>query len=152
MIKLLPKSPDFITMQHFEDIEFSNCKSDAITFFFNPPEGWGNLNDCGLECDLEGVCVPFPCTGPKNTIFSFKNIKWTNGSENEPNALKDFSLIPHIATYTDQFPDCTKYDKINGHICQNNDLGILVWESQDPDSIDRSIQPIFLHYDNKTEH
>jgi hypothetical protein len=25
-------------------------------------------------------------------------------------------------------------------------MGILVWESQDPDSIDRSIQPIYINY------
>jgi hypothetical protein len=35
---------------------------------------------------------------------------------------------------------------INGHQCTNNDLGILVWESLDPDSIDRSIQPIYINY------
>jgi hypothetical protein len=118
-----------------------------MTFFFNPPEGWGNLNDCGLECDVDGSCVPFPCTGPKNTIFSFKNIKWTGGSESQAGVKENFSLIPNIPTYTDQFPDCDAMESINGHICTNNDLGILVWESQDPDSIDRSIQPIFMNYD-----
>jgi len=38
-----------------------------MTFFFEPPKAWANLADCG----------DYPCTGPKNTIFSFKNIKWT---------------------------------------------------------------------------
>jgi hypothetical protein len=31
-------------------------------------------------------------------------------------------------------------------MCTNNYLGILVWESQDPDSIDRSIQPVNITY------
>jgi hypothetical protein len=108
-----------------------------MTFFFNPPESWANLADCG----------DYPCTGPKNTIFSFKNIKWTGspGAE-QANALNDFSLIPWVKGYTDKFPDCTKMDSINGHICTNNDIGILVWESQDPDSIDRSIQPVYINY------
>jgi len=135
MIQLLKKSPDFITMQHFDNIEFINCESDALTYFFNPPQSWANLADCG----------DFPCTGPKNTIFSFTNIKWTGGKQGA-NALKDFSLIPDIKTYSDKFPDCTKFEKINGYQCTNNDLGILIWESLDPDSIDRSIQPIYIWY------
>jgi hypothetical protein len=54
--------------------------------------------------------------------------------------LADFNLIPTIPTYTENFPDCSeKLDSINGHLCTNNDMGILVWESEDPDSIDRSI-------------
>jgi hypothetical protein len=136
MIQLLPKSPDFITMQNFDSLEFINCDTKALTYFFDPPKKWANLADCG----------DYPCTGPKNTVFSFTNIKWT-GNEGDPNALEDFTLIPHTEGYTDQFPDCGPWDKnINGHVCTNNDLGILVWESQDPDSIDRSIQPIYINY------
>jgi len=134
MIQLLPKSPDFITLQHFEDLEFINCNAESLTYFFDPPQSWANLADCG----------DYPCTGPKNTIFSFKNIKWTGLTG--PNALTDFSVIPNIPGYTDQFPDCNAMTSINGHQCTNNDLGILVWESLDPDSIDRSIQPVYINY------
>jgi hypothetical protein len=48
-------------------------------------------------------------------------------------------------------------ESINGHICSDISdteklgVGILVWESQDPDSIDRSIQPIYIRYDEKEE-
>jgi len=35
---------------------------------------------------------------------------------------------------------------VNGHQCTNTNLGILVWESLDPDSIDRSIQPVYINY------
>lgn len=111
-----------------------------MTYFFDPPQAWANLADCG----------DFPCTGPKNTIFSFKNIKWVTKpgpKDAEGNELTDFSLIPNIPGYTTEFKDCSEYNKnLNGHICTNNDLGILVWESQDPDSIDRSIQPILIRY------
>jgi hypothetical protein len=110
-----------------------------MTYFFEPPEKWANLADCG----------DFPCTGPKNTIFSFTNIKWT-GLQGE-NALEDFTLIPTVPGYTDNFPDCKKVDGINGHLCTNNDLGILVWESMDPDSIDRSIQPIYINYNQEED-
>jgi len=60
-------APDYITLQHFEDLEFQNCESEALTFFAEPPRSWANLADCG----------DFPCTGPKNTLMVFKNIKWT---------------------------------------------------------------------------
>jgi hypothetical protein len=107
-----------------------------LTHFFDPPKKWANLADCG----------DFPCTGPKNTLFSFTNIKWTGIGESKDAkfAREDFTLIPTIPTYTENFPDCEKMESINGHICSNNDMGILVWESQDPDSIDRSIQPILI--------
>lgn len=91
MIKLLPKSPDYITLQHFDNIEFFNCVSDSMTYFFEPPLSWANLADCG----------DFPCTGPKNTMFSFTNIKWTGTSEGQPNTLENFVLIPSIPGYTD---------------------------------------------------
>lgn len=63
--------------------------------------------------------------------MSFTNIKWTGnkGRRLQDNALENFNLIPTIPTYTENFPDCTKMDSINGHICTNNDMGILVWES-----------------------
>jgi len=139
MIQLLPKSPDFITLQNFDNLEFDNCDPSAMTEFFDPPKKWANLADCG----------DFPCTGPKNTLFSFTNIKWTNvpTSEDAKFVKEDFTLIPTIETYTENFPDCEKMESINGHICTNNDMGILVWESQDPDSIDRSIQPILIRMD-----
>jgi len=89
-----------------------------MTEFFEPPQSWANLADCG----------DYPCTGPKNTVFSFSNIKWV-GNTKAANALENFTLIPKIETYTEQFPDCTAMEGINGHICTNNDLGILVWES-----------------------
>jgi hypothetical protein len=143
MIKLLEKSPDFITLQHFDNLEFDNCDPSAMTYFFNPPDKWANLADCG----------DYPCTGPKNTLFSFTNIKWTNipTSEDAKFVKEDFTLIPTIKTYTELVPDCEKMESINGHICTNNDMGILVWESQDPDSIDRSIQPILIRMDEKEE-
>jgi hypothetical protein len=102
-----------------------------MTYFFEPPQEWANLADCG----------DFPCTGPKNTIFSFTNTKWTG--KVPANALENFSLIPNVKDYSASFPDCTFVKAINGYRCTNNDLGILVWESNDADSIDRSIQPVY---------
>jgi hypothetical protein len=87
-------------------------------------------------------CGDFPCTGPKNTIMSFTNTKWTGKVPANP--LENFSLIPDIkGGYSASFPDCTQVEGMNGYRCTNNDLGILVFESNDADSIDRSMQPIY---------
>lgn len=65
-IKLNPKASDMIQMQQFENLRFHDSEFGAMTWFFEPPMSWANLADCG----------DFPCTGPKNTVMSFKNIQW----------------------------------------------------------------------------
>lgn len=100
---------------------------------------WANLADCG----------DYPCTGPKNTIFAFTNIQWINSPSESEFTLENFSLIPTIDDYTQYFPDCVAMPSINGHQCTNNDIGILVWESLDSDSIDRSIQPIYINFNEE---
>lgn len=55
-------------------------------------------------------------------------------------------MIPNIPTYADQFPTCTKMEKINGYYCETTGIGILLWESEDVDSLDRSVQPIYIQY------
>jgi hypothetical protein len=61
-------------MLQSDEIKFTNCDPNAMTYFFEPPQAWANLADCG----------DFPCTGPKNTIFSFKNIVWTGEGDSGP--------------------------------------------------------------------
>ena len=34
---------------------------------------------------------------------------------------------------------------MNGYYCTNDDLGILLFQSEDPDNLDRSMQPIYLN-------
>ena len=36
---------------------------------------------------------------------------------------------------------------MNGYLCVNDDMGILQFESQDADRMDRSMQPIYLERD-----
>jgi hypothetical protein len=39
----------------------------------------------------------------------------------------------------------------NAYMCNTDGLGILLWESEDPDSWDRSIQPIYYRFKEKKE-
>jgi hypothetical protein len=57
---------DSIPMHEFYDTKFVNCEEDALGWFFEPPKGWAIIKDCGN----------FPCTAPKNTIFSFRDTKF----------------------------------------------------------------------------
>ena len=99
-------------------MKFHNCEMKALTWFYEPPQGWANLADCG----------DFPCTGPKNTLFSFENTEWTGTTPED--ALTDFSLIPDVPEYSKYFPTCKPMlDEINGYICTTKTLGILLWES-----------------------
>ena len=40
----------------------------------SPFPGWANLEDCGN----------FPCTGPNNLLYSFKNSAWFGTTMNNP--------------------------------------------------------------------
>ena len=52
-----------------------DCEENSFAYFFDPPAGWANPTDCGN----------FPCTGPKNTIYDFKNVKFEGiGSKTIP--------------------------------------------------------------------
>jgi len=61
-----PTASDYIPMQEFEDIKFVNVDNRAMAYFYDPPQAWANIKDCG----------DFPCTAPKNTLYSFKRVKF----------------------------------------------------------------------------
>jgi len=53
-------------------------------------------------------------------------------------------MIPDVKGYTEHFKDCVPYAAWNGYLCDNKDLGILLFESEDDDKWDRSMQPIYI--------
>lgn len=63
VFELLASASDLIPMHEFYHSTFTNVDLDAIAYFFEPPQKWAIIKDCG----------EFPCTGPLNTLFSFKN-------------------------------------------------------------------------------
>ena len=44
---------------------------------------------------------------------------------------------------------CEKKDRWNAYICENKQLGVLLFESQDADRMDRSSQPLYIMDDDK---
>lgn len=90
---------------------------DAIAHFKDPLEWWANLDDCG----------DFPCTGPANSLWTFVNTKFY-GKIPEL-AIPNFSLISNNPGVGPFVPSCIKYLDMNGYYCQNNFMGILMFES-----------------------
>jgi hypothetical protein len=63
-------APDLIPMHEFYDTTFTNVDNDAMAYFWDPPSGWAVISDCG----------EWPCTGPYNTLYSFKNSTFVGNS------------------------------------------------------------------------
>jgi hypothetical protein len=66
MIASSDDGPDFQQVQYFNDNKFINVDQDSLAWAYDPSPGWANIADCGN----------FPCTGPKNILWYFKNTYW----------------------------------------------------------------------------
>ena len=129
--ELHPMGSDIIPMHEFYDTKVINVVPEALGYFFEPPQGWAIIKDCGA----------WPCTGPKNTLFSFQRTSFEQG---RPSFGKyNFQMIPDTPGFSEFVPGCTKQAPMNLWTCENDDLGILLMESEDDDKVDRSMQPIY---------
>lgn len=97
----------------------------------SPPKGWANVKDCGN----------FPCTAPLNTLFSFKRNKFRGLKPSF--GADEFQMIPNTPNFSEFVPECELQKDMNLWTCKNEKLGILQFESEDPDTLDRSMQPIY---------
>jgi len=65
-----------------------------MAYFFKPPKKWAIIKDCG----------EFPCTGPLNTIYSFKGTKFEG---NRPSYVsEDFQIIPNTPMFSKYIKGC----------------------------------------------
>lgn len=56
-------------------------------------------------------------------------------------------MIPDVPEYSKYFPTCIDMiEEMNGWLCNTPGFGIVLFESLDPDSWDRSIQPVEVRY------
>jgi len=131
-----------IPIQEFENIVFEDVAPEAFAYFFDPPWSWTGVDKCGN----------FPCTGPKNTLYRFTGVSFVGPAT--PGIDQDaFSLAPNIPTYTPFLNGCSPTDEYpgnglredwNAYLCNNLQLGQLVFESEDSDRFDRSVQPVYV--------
>ena len=99
--------------------------------FGDPDPFWANLNDCG----------DFPCTGLYNLLIEMKSTTYTG----TPNAASSMSADYQVtsnnkeSTSVQSVTGCTENTDWNAYLCANDDLGVLLFESQDTDRMDRSM-------------
>lgn len=123
---------DYVPMHEFFDTKFTDVDDGAMIFMYDPPEKWAILDDCG----------DFTCTAPKNVLASFQGTKFDGVGPRW--ATADFQLISNNSGISPYIEGCTGDKWMNVYVCEAEKLGILLFESQDEDKLDRSMQPIFV--------
>lgn len=80
----------------------------------------------------------------------FNNIEWIGTQPGEVGS--NFQLIPNVENYSQNFGNCVPFiENMNGYYCETKGLGILLFESLDVDSWDRSIQPVYYRFEENEE-
>ena len=126
---------DYTPMLQFSETKFTDVEKDALVAFKTPPEKWASIDDCG----------DFPCTGPLNVLYSFKESTWTPAA---PSALSgggvNFQLIadnPGLAPYV---AGCSSAPQSKAYYCEAKSLAILLFRSLDGDARDRMVAPVYV--------
>jgi len=119
-------------MVEFYDTKFIDVDADALAYLMSPPQAWANIKDCGA----------FPCTAPLNALFTFED---TTFSGSRPRwATKDFQIIANNTGFAPYIESCEPSEDMNAYVCFEDKLGVLLFESEDDDKFDRSLQPIYV--------
>ena len=127
---------DYHPYGEFRFMEFRDTSKENIIHMSSPSPGWANPDDCG----------PFTCTGLYNTIAKFDRTSYT-GSPNALGLPTTFQVIPDNkeSVSSQVIPFCSEMKKEwNGFICENDNLGILLIDSRDPDRMTRNQQPLYV--------
>lgn len=111
---LLDTQSDYHPEYQFQDTKFVNVSSKSLAYMYTPPEEWAIITDCG----------DFPCTGPLNALFSFKDTVF-EGDVQPSFAQAEFSIIPNNTGFSPHIDGCEPSIDQNGYICNNNNIGIL---------------------------
>jgi hypothetical protein len=132
------EGPDFLPANYFYDTQFINMDQAQLAFVKSPVAGWANPSDCGN----------FPCTAPLNMLFKFYRTIWNNAKTlTEDNLGSEFQVIANNDGFAATLEGCKKVSSWNGYVCHTKHLGQLVFESEDADKEDRSMQPIYVAMD-----
>lgn len=134
MFEIVSSGSDVIPEHVFYGTTFIDCESEALGYFSKPPESWAIIKDCG----------EFPCTGPLNFMYSFYGNSFTG---NEPAyGWPTLSLIPNTPDVSEYIEGCEFLPSGNLWYCNQDELriGILTFESEDADKLDRSVHPVYV--------
>jgi len=142
-----PTSADYIPMHTFERTTFESVADSALAEIEKPNPDWATTS----PIETAENCGNITCTGPENVVLSFKNTVASTElgefslSSSQETAFqitsRNTDLLSGVGTCTDH-PDQLSYR------CENTALGILIFESLDPDNEDRDLQPVYMIDEN----
>jgi hypothetical protein len=131
---LNPYGSDMFPILFGKDNKFIDVDEESFGFFYDPPEAWANVKDCG----------DFPCSAPWNVLMLMQNTRFSGTRPLfAPSGGRDFQLIADNPGFAPYIPDCERLEENNMYICETVGLGHLVFESLDADNRDRAMQPIY---------
>lgn len=132
-MKRNPYASDYIPMHTFSNTRFYDVQDSAMIWIEDPPQGWANPTDCG----------EWPCTAPSNVVLSFTGTQYL-GVDTPIRTDSSFTIVSDVPTATRGYSRCETVSAWNAAHCINTKLGVLLFESLDADTSDRTIQPITL--------
>jgi len=53
-------------------------------------------------------------------------------------------VISNNEGFSPYIPNCNEYSDMNAYVCENSDIGLLMFESQDADKYDRAVAPVYI--------
>ena len=124
---------DYTPLHYFKNVEFDNVADAAMSYLFDPPKNWAKISDCG----------EWPCTAPSNVVMDFEGTSYS-GAMTPSYTAADFQIVSDFAGVSDTYDNCVYKDAWNAWRCANSYLGVLLAESLDGDTWDRSVQPILI--------
>jgi hypothetical protein len=142
------QAPDILPVHFFENTKFVNCSQEFAFYMTDPTDDW-----IGIQ-----RCANFACTGPHNTFWHFKDTVWEQPQDTLTGVSisGDFQVIPNNPGFSPYADNCIFNEKFNAYICQASNLAMLTFESEDPDTMDRTMSPIYLVHErgdhNKLNH
>lgn len=112
---------------------FTNVAEEAFIWIEDPDPSWANPTDC----------IEWPCTAPNNIVMQFEGAKFRGTVVPVRNA-PTFQVVSDVQDAVKAYANssCMIRDYWNAAYCTNINLGILLFESLDADTEDRTVQPV----------
>jgi hypothetical protein len=122
VFELNPHQSDYHNMVEFYDTKFIDVDQNAFAYIDSPNPAWAAVDDCG----------DFPCTAPANILFQFFGTEFEGSSPSW--ATDEFQIIANNDGFAPYIENCEAHIlEMNGYVCQNDTLGVLLFESEDDD-------------------
>ena len=102
----------------------------AFIWLEDPDPSWANPTDC----------IEWPCTAPNNVVLQFESAKFS-GTIVPVKTAKTFQIVSDVkeAVNAYAYSTCIIRNYWNAGYCTDPNLGILLFESLDADSEDRTV-------------